>query len=104
MTWQTATTPSTLTPTYETCSPLVSRKNSLVTGSRCSPLQEEVHQQQRETIIRFQLENEVGSAKAELMNNDLVAAVATVSGEPTEKTDGTGSGTNKLGQLYFKVR
>nr|CAG4650954.1 EOG090X05OW [Simocephalus serrulatus]SVE94218.1 EOG090X05OW [Simocephalus serrulatus] len=100
-----ATTPSTLTPTYETCSPLVSRKNSLVSGTRCSPLQEEAHhQQQRETVIRFQLENEVGSAKAELMNNDLIAAVATVSGEPAEKTDSSGSGTNKLGQLYFKVR
>nr|CAG4647029.1 EOG090X05OW [Megafenestra aurita]SVE92371.1 EOG090X05OW [Megafenestra aurita] len=95
-----ATTPSTLTPTFETSSPLVSRKNSLVSGSRCSPLQEEVHQ--RETVIRFQLENEVVSAKAELMNNDLVSSC--VSAVESEKMDCSGSGTNQLGQLYFKVR
>nr|CAG4636989.1 EOG090X05OW [Ceriodaphnia reticulata]SVE72917.1 EOG090X05OW [Ceriodaphnia reticulata] len=94
-----ATTPSTLTPTYEVNSPQVSRKNSLVTGNRPLPL-EEVYQQ-RETVIRFQSENEVTSS-GELMKSDVGAAAASVSGENDGKIDC--SGTNKLGQLYFKVR
>lgn len=101
-----ATTPSTLTPTYEqafppSASPQVSRKNSLVSANRCSPLQEEVHHQQRETVIRFQLENEIISAKAEPVNSEPSASVS----EDVNKTDGScGSGANQLGQLYFKVR
>lgn len=96
------TTPSTLTPTYETCSPQVSRKNSLIatsSGNRCSLLFDEygqIVQQPRETVIRFQLENE-----------------ANVKGDttPTGDQPGThsmelsvGEGANKLGRLFFKVR
>ncbi len=74
-----------------------------MTGNRPLPL-EEVHQQ-RETVIRFQLENEVMSSSGEVMKSDVVAASATaVSGEIDIKTDCIGGGTNKLGQLYFKVR
>ena len=94
-----ATTPSTLTPTYEVNSPQVSRKNSLVTGNRPALALEEVHQpQQRETVIRFQLENEVTSG--ELMKSDVALAVAGVSGEMDSKSECS----SKLGQLYFKVR
>nr|SVE74163.1 EOG090X05OW [Daphnia barbata] len=106
-----ATTPSTLTPTYEMNSPQVSRKNSLVSGttSRLGNLQEDGVQQQRETVIRFQLENEVTHpAKAELMKIDVVATAHddSVPGEIDRKTDGSHSdgGANRLGQLYFKVR
>nr|SVE75735.1 EOG090X05OW [Daphnia hispanica] len=109
------TTPSTLTPTYETNSPQVSRKNSLVSGTTCrsgnNALQEEGVQHQRETVIRFQLENEViHPAKTELMKSDLVASASAhqdnVPGEIDLNTDGSYSegGTNRLGQLYFKVR
>ncbi|XP_032791988.2 synaptotagmin-4 isoform X2 [Daphnia magna] len=108
------TTPSTLTPTYEMNSPQVSRKNSLV-GTTCrsgnNAIQEESVQQQRETVIRFQLENEVTHpAKAELIKSDLVPSASAhqdnVPGEIDVNMDGSYSegGTNKLGQLYFKVR
>ncbi|EFX81695.1 synaptotagmin 4 protein, variant 2 [Daphnia pulex] len=102
-----ATTPSTLTPTYETSSPQVSRKNSLISGcsrSEINALQEEG--QQRETVIRFQLENEV-THPAELMKSDLVAsASANLPGGEIDLVAKMecGGGSNKLGQLYFKVR
>lgn len=109
------TTPSTLTPTYEMNSPQVSRKNSLVSGTTCrsgnNAIQEESVQQQRETVIRFQLENEVTHpAKAELIKSDLIPSASAhqdnVPGEIDVNMDGSYSegGTNKLGQLYFKVR
>ncbi|XP_046444898.1 synaptotagmin-4-like isoform X1 [Daphnia pulex] len=101
-----ATTPSTLTPTYETSSPQVSRKNSLISGcsrSVINALQEEG--QQRETVIRFQLENEV-THPAELMKSDLVASASAnlPGGEIDLAKMECGGGSNKLGQLYFKVR
>ncbi len=102
-----ATTPSTLTPTYETSSPQVSRKNSLISGcsrSVISALQEEG--QQRETVIRFQLENEV-THPAELIKSDLVASASAnqhVPGEIDLTKMECGGGSNKMGQLYFKVR
>ncbi len=101
-----ATTPSTLTPTYETSSPQVSRKNSLISGcsrSVINALQEEG--QQRETVIRFQLENEV-THPAELMKSDLVASASAnlPGGEIDLVKMECGGGSNKLGQLYFKVR
>ena len=110
--WIIATTPSTLTPTYEnpfpsSTSPQVSRKNSLVSSAnRCSPLQEEVHQQQRETVIRFQLENEIIGPKTETPPMNCEAGTSSASGtEDINKTDGSsGTGANKLGQLFFKVR
>jgi hypothetical protein len=88
----------------------VSRKNSLISGcsrSVISALQEE-GVQQRETVIRFQLENEV-THPAELMKSDLVASASTnqnVSGEIdlTKMDCSSDGGTNKLGQLFFKVR
>lgn len=109
------TTPSTLTPTYETNSPQISRKNSLISGTTCrsgnNALQEDGVGQQRETVIRFQLENEIiHPAKAELIKNDVVASASAyddnVPGETDLNMDGsyTGGGTNRLGQLYFKVR
>lgn len=98
-----AATPSTLTPTYEVsrdASPNVSRKNSRTVGF--SPQEE----QQRETIIRFQLESEVnnkfdcGSTKV-----DGGSAVTTPTGISEEDgNDVTKNGLNKLGRLYFKVR
>nr|SVE76366.1 EOG090X05OW [Daphnia longispina] len=106
-----ATTPSTLTPTYETSSPQVSRKNSLISGcSRTAVINAFQEEGQRETVIRFQLENEV-THPAELMKSELLVASASaadqnVSGEiDTTKMDGSSDGgINKLGQLFFKVR
>nr|CAG4641674.1 EOG090X05OW [Eurycercus lamellatus] len=106
------------TPTYET-SPQISRKNSLV--NRCSPLLEE-HHLQRETVIRFQLESDVIPTVVQHHKSDLIkieggtellAGAVLTSSQPTassssvdifdeKNTDGQGS--NKLGQLYFKVR
>lgn len=90
------TTPSTLTPTFE--SPQTSRKNSLIAGNRCSLVFDEhgqVVQQQpaRETVIRFQLENENRSDAAR--NDALDAQSADAS---------AGEGANRLGRLFFKVR
>lgn len=113
-----ATTPSTLTPTYET-SPQVSRKNSLV--NRSSPMLESDahhphhhHQQQqpREPVIRFQLESEIShqQPKNELIKLEgaEIMASATSSGQSTEhmicENKTTGEGANQLGRLYFKVR
>ena len=106
-----ATTPSTLTPTYETSSPQVSRKNSLISGcSRTAVINALQEEGQRETVIRFQLENEV-THPAELMKSELLVASASaadqnVSGEiDMTKMDGSSDGgINKLGQLFFKVR
>ena len=115
------------TPTLET-SPQVSRKNSLV--SRCSPLLEDVHHHQhhhRETVIRFQLENEmggshhpIGQSKTELIKIEGAQMAAAV-GHQLQSGSGVGEtlgdvvipskdavsapeGSNRLGQLYFKVR
>lgn len=85
----------------------MSRKNSLISGcsrSVINALQEEG--QQRETVIRFQLENEV-THPAELMKSDLVAsASANLTGGEIDLVAKMecGGGSNKLGQLYFKVR
>lgn len=84
----------------------MSRKNSLISGcsrSVINALQEEG--QQRETVIRFQLENEV-THPAELMKSDLVASASAnlTGGEIDLVKMECGGGSNKLGQLYFKVR
>jgi len=97
-----ATTPSTLTPTYEATSPQVSRKNSLA-NSRTVPTDEPLHNQRK---ISFQLENEVDPVTGKIdrqMKIDAVAgALTSVAEITTVKT--VGEGANKLGQLFFKVR
>lgn len=97
-----ATTPSTLTPTYEATSPQVSRKNSLA-NSRTGPTDEPLHNQRK---ISFQLENEVDPVTGKIdrqMKMDAVAgALTSVAEITTVKT--VGEGANKLGQLFFKVR
>nr|CAG4647881.1 EOG090X05OW [Moina brachiata]SVE92993.1 EOG090X05OW [Moina brachiata] len=98
------TTPSTLTPTYETCSPQASRKNSLVAssaGNRCSLLFDEhgqIVQQPRETVIRFQLENE-----SREHHHDATPTAEPASGVASVELS-VGEGANKLGRLFFKVR
>ena len=102
--WDVATTPSTLTPTYEISrdvSPNVSRKNSRTVG--ISPTEE----QQRDTIIRFQLESEVNNKfDCGSMKVDGGSAVTTPTGvsEGIAGDDIVKDGLSKLGRLYFKVR
>jgi len=99
-----ATTPSTLTPTYEVsrdASPNISRKNSRTVGF--SPQEE----QQRETIIRFQLESEVNSkfdCGSTKVDGGSVVTTPTGISEDVISPDVTKDGFNKLGRLYFKVR
>lgn len=107
------------TPTHESSSPQISRKNSLV--SRCSPLLEEVqppsnHHHHRETVIRFQLENEIVTAattnKTDMIKmEDSAVAVAPNTAEQifvkevsVVASEAVAEGSNRLGQLYFKVR
>nr|CAG4648640.1 EOG090X05OW [Polyphemus pediculus] len=93
-------TPSTLTPTYEVSSQQASRKNSRTFGS--SPLEE------RETVIRFQLENEVSSkldpALSDCKTDVETPLPAVLYGSNQEVNNLDGEGSNKLGQLFFKVR
>ena len=97
----TATTPSTLTPTYEVSretSPQLSRKNSRTLA--CSPLEEP-----RETVIRFQLESEV-KAKFDpsLVRAHPDAGSTLIYGSSPEVDQVDDEELNKLGRLYFKVR
>nr|CAG4650135.1 EOG090X05OW [Sida crystallina] len=102
-------TPSTLTPTCELArdvvSPQVSRKNSRSSGY--SPVDEEF----RESVIRFQVEDESKSTDPSSVSGPVSGSVksdrdltplGSCIPQDIDKTDGEGS--NKLGRLFFKVR